>query len=363
MTSLMERVSAKALKLGVPLSAHLDLTYRCNERCVHCYLDHGRRDEMSTAEILDLLEQMARGGVLFLIVSGGEVFLRPDLFTILERARALLFDMKVKTNGTFIREADAKRLAALGILNVQISIYSHRPEVHDAITQAPGSLARSLEGIRLLTAHGIHVTIANVIMRQNARDRAAVKALATELGAEFTVDPTVTPHLHGDSSITSLNVPRAELESIFHDETLVGDVACFTAPPGAIDDSILDGTPCSAGHTSCYVAPNGEVFPCVQFPLSCGNIREQPFEEIWRHSPRMLEVRSIHARDLNGCSSCSHLGTCTRCPGLAYMEGNMRGPSSADCEKAFVRTGIETEAMRRNRAPASRGLVQIQGAA
>ncbi len=340
MASLIERVSAKALKLGVPLNAHLDLTYRCNESCVHCYLDHHHWEEMSTGEVLDLLEQMAQSGVLFLTLSGGEIFLRPDLFAILERARALLFDLRLKTNGTLIGEEHADRLATLGISEVHISIYSHRPEVHDAITRVPGSLARSLDAVRLLRAYGIPVTIADVVMRQNVSDRRAVKVLAAELGAGFKIDPTITPGIEGNVSIASLNISHDELESIFHDEELVGDVNCFTAPPGAIDESVLDGIPCSAGHNSCYIAPNGDVFPCVQFPLRCGNIREQPFETIWRHSPEMLEVRAIHARDLNGCRGCAHLGTCSRCPGLAYVAGDMRGPSSADCEKAFVRTGI-----------------------
>ena len=73
----------------------------------------------------------------------------------------------------------------------------------------------------------------------------------------------------------------------------------------------------------------------------------------------MNEVRSIRARDLPVCSTCSHVGTCTRCPGLAYMEGNMRGPSSADCEKSFARTGITTagQALRKSGAR----LVQIAG--
>ena len=63
MSSLMREMGAKALKLGLPLSVHLDLTYRCNERCVHCYLDHEDHGEMTTAEILDVLDQLAEAGV------------------------------------------------------------------------------------------------------------------------------------------------------------------------------------------------------------------------------------------------------------------------------------------------------------
>jgi hypothetical protein len=59
----------------------------------------------------------------------------------------------------------------------------------------------------------------------------------------------------------------------------------------------------------------------------------------------MKEVRSIQAKDLTVCSSCSHVSSCTRCPGLAYVEGSMRGPSTADCEKSFYRTGVPTANM------------------
>jgi len=83
----------------------------------------------------------------------------------------------------------------------------------------------------------------------------------------------------------------------------------------------------------------------VQFPLACGNLRQQSFVEIWTGSAQLREVRAIRVKDLATCSSCAHLGTCTRCPGLAFMEGNMRGPSSADCEKSFVRTGVVTAGM------------------
>ena len=76
MSGLMREMGAKALKLGIPLGVQLDVTYRCNERCVHCYLDHDDHGEMTTAEIKDLLDQMADAGVFFLILSGGEIFLR-----------------------------------------------------------------------------------------------------------------------------------------------------------------------------------------------------------------------------------------------------------------------------------------------
>ena len=150
----MAEMNQKALNLGLPISVHLDITYRCNERCVHCYLDHDDHGEMTTAEIIDVLEQLADAGVFFLSISGGEVLMRRDFFEIVERARQLLFNVKVKTNGVMIREKEAARLRQLGVEQVQISVYSHRPEVHDAITKLPGSLKRTIRAIRFLKSTG-----------------------------------------------------------------------------------------------------------------------------------------------------------------------------------------------------------------
>ena len=345
MSDLLLEMSVKAQKLNIPLSVQLDLTYRCNERCVHCYLDHDDHGEMTTAEIKHLLDEMAEAGVFILTLSGGEIFLRKDFFDLLEHARRLMFCVKLKTNAVMIREREAARLRDLHVESVQISIYSHRPEVHDAITLIPGSLKRSLDAIRFLKSQGLKVIIANVLMTQNMQDYPGVRALAAELGVECTLDPTVTPMMDGNRSPLALGVDQGALRQVFRDTSLVGDVDEFCAIPAPAGEDELESTPCSAGHTACYVSPYGEVFPCVQFPLPTGNVRQQRFVDIWRHSEQMNDVRSIRLKDLTTCPSCSHAGTCTRCPGLAYMEGNMRGPSTQDCEKSFARTGIPSANM------------------
>jgi AdoMet-dependent heme synthase len=357
--SLMHEFSSKAFRLGIPLSVHVDVTYRCNERCDHCYLDHDDKGEMTTAEIFGVLEQMAEAGVLLLTLSGGEPLLRPDLFDIIKRARQLTFSVKLKTNAVMIREEQAKRLKALGVDQVQISVYSHRAEVHDAITRLPGSLKRTIGAIRFLRSQGLKVTVANVLMRDNLGDGAEVQKLARELGANYTLDPTITPMMDGDTSVLRLRIGRNDLSQVFHDPKLVTDVEQLCAPPRPADESVMNDVPCSAGHTSCYISPYGDVYPCVQFPLPCGNVRRERFVDIWKKSAAMNDVRSIRTRDLPTCSTCGNVSVCTRCPGLAYMEGDMRGPSSADCEKSFVRTGIVTAGMRAKQRGAVSGLVHI----
>jgi radical SAM protein with 4Fe4S-binding SPASM domain len=343
------------------LGIHLDVTYRCNERCVHCYLDHDDHGELTTAEIKNILDQLAEAGTFFLTLSGGEVLMRRDFFEILEYARGLMFNVRIKTNGVMIGAAEAQRIRELGVEQIQISVYSHRPEVHDGITKLPGSLKKSIRAIRFLKSQGLKVVIANVMMTANLGDHAGVQALARELGVTYTLDPTITPKIDGDMSILSLRIPGSELNAVFHNKDLVGNVEEFCAPPPPPGDDIMEAVPCSAGHTAAYITPYGDVFPCVQFPLPTGNLRQKRFLDIWQNSAELHDVRSIRAKDLPVCSTCSHVGSCTRCPGLAYMEGNMRGPSTADCEKSFQRTGLASANMLRKAAGQFAGpLIQIR---
>lgn len=359
MSGLLEEMTLKALRHNIPLSVQLDLTYRCNERCVHCYLDHTDHGEMTTEEIKHLLEEMASAGVFILTLSGGEIFLRKDFFEILEYARQLTFCVKLKTNAILIREREAARIRNLGVESIQISIYSHRPEVHDRITLIPGSLTRSLNAIRFLKSQGLRVIIGNVLMIQNVRDYPGVRVLAAELGVECTLDPTITPMMDGDRSVLSLGIDQNSMRQVFRDAELVGNVDEFCAIAEKPGEDELNSRPCSAGHTTCYVSPYGDVFPCVQFPLPTGNVRSQRFIDIWQHSDQMNEVRSIRMKDLTTCTSCTHVGNCTRCPGLAFTEGNMRGPSSLDCEKSFAKTGIPSANMLAKKR-SSGNLVQIR---
>jgi len=360
--SLMAEMGQKAFDLGVPVSVHMDVTYRCNERCVHCYLDHDDHGEMTTAEIKGVLHQLADAGVFFLTLSGGEPFMRRDFFELVEHACRLQFNVKVKTNGVMIHEAEAQKLRALGIHSVQISVYSHRPEVHDAITKLPHSFERTIRAVGFLRDQGLRVSIANVLMNANLSDHDGTQRLAAEMGVHYTLDPTITPMMDGSTSVLALRIPGEELEEIFRNPALVPNQEEFCAPPKQPTAGDLEGYSCSAGHSFCYISPYGDVFPCVQFPLPSGNLRQQTFRDIWNLSPQLQEVRSIQAKHLTVCSSCSHVGTCSRCPGLAYMEGSMRGPSTADCEKSFYRTGVPTANMLRQglSKPRTVPLVQIR---
>src|SRR5215469_10025411 len=201
MSSLMYDVQQRAFELQVPLSAHIDLTYRCNERCVHCYLPHHDAGELTTAEVNSVIRQLSDAGTLFLTLSGGEPLVRKDLFEIIAFARSLQFSVKLKTNAILIGAREATRLRALGVEKVQISIYSHLAEVHDAITRVKGSFARSVRAVGFLKEQELKVAIATILMKQNRDDYHEVLALARRLDVTCNLDPTITPFIDGDPSL------------------------------------------------------------------------------------------------------------------------------------------------------------------
>ena len=351
-TPLMDRWIQRTTDSHVPWCVHLDLTYRCNERCVHCYLDHEDYGEMTGEEIQGVLRQLAEAGTLFLTLSGGELFLRADLFELIEYARNLQFDVSLKTNALLIHRERARRLAELGVRSVQVSIYSRQPEVHDAITKVRGSLERSLAAIRLLMDEGIRVKLACPLMKQNLTAYRGVQALAEELGVPYVLDLTITPKIDGDTSILTLRNPAQDLLPVLQDSSLraagCGDEkpAEFVLTTGSVVSSGIEGAacddiPCCAGQNSCYISPYGDVYPCVQMPLATGNVRKQRFGEIWFGSPEMQRVRAIRESDLPVCSKCEIRQYCERCPGLAQMEGgDMLGAYERACELAEANARI-----------------------
>jgi radical SAM protein with 4Fe4S-binding SPASM domain len=351
-TPVMDGLISRTVERHLPWSVHVDLTYRCNERCIHCYLDHEDHGEMKTDEIKNVLEQLAQSGTLFLTLSGGEIFLRDDLFELLEFARSLHFDISLKTNALLIDAERARKLRALSVRRIQISIYSAEPAVHDAITKVRGSLERTLTAIRFLQAEGLQVKIACPLMKQNLMAYRNVQALAAELGVPYVLDMTITPKMDGDMGLLQLRNPVQDLLPILQDPTLnapsssqdsvqAAQLTTGSATSSGIESQAYEDIPCSAGHNSCYISPYGEVFPCVQMPVATGNLRQQRFEEIWFKSPEMERVRAVRESQLPVCSKCSIRQYCERCPGLAQMEGgDLLGAYERACDLAELKAGL-----------------------
>jgi radical SAM protein with 4Fe4S-binding SPASM domain len=343
----MDRLVRKTVEGHVPWNVHIDLTYRCNERCVHCYLDHEDYGEMTTPEVKGVLDQLAEAGALFLTFSGGEIFLRKDLFELIAYGRALHFDVGLKTNALLIDSGVARRLRELDVRKIQVSLYSAEPEIHDAVTKVSGSLERSLRAIRVLLDEGLQVKLACPLMKQNLAAFRGVQKLAEDLGVPYVFDLTITPKMDGDESVLALRSAATDLLNVLQDRHLNSRACAPEAVPTALDfvtgsatssgieSSAFDDIPCSAGHNSCYISPYGDLSPCVQMPKAAGNLRKQKFEEIWYGSQEMNRVRAARESQLPLCATCSIRQYCERCPGLAELEGgDLLGAYERACELA-----------------------------
>ncbi len=328
----------KAAQSKIPLVCHFDLTYQCNLNCVHCYVIREDHPELSASEIRDILDQLVKAGTLYITFSGGEIFAREDFFQIAEYARRLHFALRLMTNGTLIDEHVADRVAALCPDLVSISIYSTTPEIHDGITLVPGSLDRTIGAVKMLRERKVKVRIGDVLMSQNIKDYSKVYELAQSIGASFQGDPRVTPRNNGDLFPLRFQIDEDDLFRVWTDPIFNvqprNEAKEFYSPHSHDDkEDIL----CGAAHMSYYVSPYGDIYPCVQFPTFCGNLRSEFFEKIWYHSPQMIEVRSTLPSQLPICSKCNLVQYCRTCPGLSHIEeGDFRASSKMACQEAKI---------------------------
>jgi MoaA/NifB/PqqE/SkfB family radical SAM enzyme len=174
-----------------PWAGQWELTCRCNLKCVMCYTDcfntpELTEQELSTGEIVRILDQLRDAGCLELTLTGGEPLARPDFLTIYRQAHARGLLVTVFTNGTLITRRIADCWASERPKSVEISLHGLSPEVFDGVTQVRGSLDRCLNGVRLLMTRRIPLVLKTVALTVNAPEILSVKRWADSLGADVT---------------------------------------------------------------------------------------------------------------------------------------------------------------------------------
>jgi radical SAM protein with 4Fe4S-binding SPASM domain len=330
-----EEILRRASSARRLFSVHWELTYRCNEKCTHCYLDvlapnAATPGELSTQECKAVIDQIAAAGILNLTLSGGEILVRGDFFEIAEYARSKRLLLRLFTNGIRISPRVADRMAGLHPYSVEISVYSARPAVHDGITRLRRSWELSVQALRLLHERGVRTVMKTPIMVENVDEIDDLKVLADELGASFRYDLTITPKNSGALGPLKHRVGYADLVGLMRRQIDPGLWQRRNVP--------VDQPTCGIAQKAIQIDPYGNVYPCMETRFPVGNVREKPVLELWQDSPLWQELGSLTLSELPTCRTCELRNLCVRCHGLAFQEsGDLRSPALVNCREALAR--------------------------
>ncbi|NLY55004.1 MAG: putative heme d1 biosynthesis radical SAM protein NirJ2 [Firmicutes bacterium] len=302
-------------------------TRACNLKCKHCYRDAGAKEqrELTTAEGMKLLEEIARSGFKIMVFSGGEPMLRDDIYDLVAYARELGMRPVFGSNGTLITKEVAQKLKDAGALRMGISIHSSTPDHHDELHQVPGSWAAAIEGVKNCLEVGLGVQLHTTVTEPNYDDVENITDLAVELGAEahhvFFLVPTGRGKELVGEMLTAAHYERL-LHRILDKQKMVDIELKPTCAPQFMRIARMKGMEmrftrgCLAGTSYCVITPNGDVNPCPYLPLKVGNVLETPFDKIWAESPIFKDLRTM---EWGGrCGTCDHKDVCGGCRARAY---------------------------------------------
>jgi len=350
MTSVEVDFSDWLTEKGILPSAFIELTYRCNQKCVHCFnpgaahcsTERASREtnELTTQEICDLLADLAKMGVYTVTFSGGEASLRGDLLEILQEAKRLGFSFNLFTNGQISRQL-LESICSLWPRTLDVSIYSTNPETHDATTGIPGSFVRSVQTLRIVSAAGIRATVKCPLMRHTIAGYKKILDLCDELNALPQFDLHISAGIDGNAASTVHQITDKETLALLMREPRSVMYVGLDAPNAGRRIKPIDGRVCGAGKDSLSIAPDGTVYPCNSLPLPVGNLRSSRIKEIWDNSEVLQKWNSVVLSDFDECGLYAHCSYCNFCPGMAMAEyGKVFSSHKICCLTARVRMEV-----------------------
>lgn len=342
--------SGEVSTLSAPIMVWWDITYACNLKCKQCYSSSSKRakDELTTEQAIDVLNQLAGMGVFMVYFLGGEPFTRRDFFELLEHCQRIGLGVMISTNGWYVSTEVAERLAKFGVLQVRVSLDGATAETHDKIRCVPGSHARAVNAIKNLKAAGVRkVGVGPTIMDDNFHEAEDIIDLSYSLGAdqiEFThlyqVGRGKEVGVLSPEKLLSLNelyqrkrkdaerkMPIASPENTWEDKPFLNDVKSGHVVPDAMG--------CGGGRSVIAISATGKVRCCAFYEFPVGDLRQSAFSEIWagNKDKNMKWLRSVK----DGCQEC---GNSEHCSGSCPMEPPF--PSTEEKE-LFSKRSCETK--------------------
>jgi len=331
--SPFEIIQEKAWDTCTPINVTLELTLKCNIRCIHCYnfdrTQKQKRDltnELSTPRIHEVIDEISEVGTLFISFSGGEALLHPDLNTFIEHARKNHLGAKVKSNGILLTKARLESLLESGLTDLDISLYGASPQTHDAFTLSPGSYQKTVEGILKSAELGIKPNLSLIAHRRNIHEIDQMIAFAKEHSLPFGVSTALSARYDGTHSSLDERLDEKDLHALYQGKNGALFYNHFN-PTG--------GVQCNCARTTAGISAEGEVYPCIGAPVPCGNLKTASFQEIWKNSKELNRIRGLTLKDFEDCGDCSLRYYCKRSSGDIYTNtGNYTGKDDWFCKEA-----------------------------
>lgn len=317
----------KAVDARVPISGVLELTSRCNLKCLHCYLgpqedQAKKRDlEMSTERVIDVIDQIVAAGCLYLVITGGDPMVRRDFPEIYRHAREQGLIVTVFCDGILVTDAIVDLFKEYPPFKVDISMYGATQETYEKVTQVRGSYPKFLQGIRRLADADIPFSLKTVLMTINKHELQAMRDLAEELGSTgFRVDSAIFPCLP-DKSHEPLDLRVDPEEAVALEMADPRTVIQWVDYTERQKDMVNDGRlyACGAGVTNFYIDPFGNASPCLMTTNHSHPITpSRGFAALW--SEELVQIQKATAGDDYACTTCEMKAACTGCPAFNLQE-------------------------------------------
>jgi radical SAM protein with 4Fe4S-binding SPASM domain len=321
----------RAAEQRIPLQGSLAVTHRCNLNCPHCYArtaDNGEmaRNELSTGQIIGILDDCANAGCLSMLLTGGEPLLRQDFGEIYRHAKMKGIFVSVFTNGTMIANEHAALFADLPPRAVEITVYGATQKTYEKVTGIGGSFQRCVGGIERLLERGINVKMKTTLLTTNQHELRAMEKMARNYGVKFRFDACLFPRLNGDKAPLQFRTsPEEAADAEFADSELAKEWQEFfdRMAEVSLSDSLYW---CAAGTTAFHIDAGGQLQPCamvrnVQYDMNKGRFADGWCEIISR-------MKDKKAGSNSRCSNCNKKVLCGYCPGFFELESGSENEAS-----------------------------------
>jgi len=301
------------------ISMQIELSSRCNERCVHCYIPHkNKTDDIDPAFFYDVLEQCHDMGVLGLTFSGGEPMLHDNFCNFLRKAKEYDFSINVLSNLTLLNDEIVKEMKETRLSSVQVSLYSLNPTIHDSITQLEGSFYKTRDSILRLIENNIPLQISCPTMKQNKDCFAEVLKWAHAHKVRAETDFIMTARYDYTTENLDNRLDLDEVKKVINDiiennQTYQEEILSTDFDKVESRD-ISNDIICGVCVSSICMVANGNLYPCPGWQnYICGNARETPLKEIWDNSPKVHHLRNLRKKDFPECITCADKSFCAMC--------------------------------------------------